>query len=73
MNPESAADYLKQSNWKALVEWLTAEAILVRPVDPLQFCRDLLGEKIVERGKSDFQADQTTGNTDNLRLFNSRS
>ena len=61
MNPESAADYLKQSNWKTLIEWLTAEAIITRPEDPLQFCRDLLGEKIVERGKCDFQSDQATG------------
>jgi hypothetical protein len=60
MDPESAALYLKKSNLKSLIEWLTAEVLLNRPEDPLQFSRDLLGQKIVERGKGDYQPEQTT-------------
>jgi hypothetical protein len=58
MNPEKAADYLTRVNWKSLVEWLTAEAILNRPSDPLQFCRDVLGAKLAEREGLDFRAEQ---------------
>ncbi len=60
MNPEKATDYLSKVNWKSLVEWLTAEAILNRPVDPIQFCRDLLGEKLSEQSGSEFKPDQIT-------------
>lgn len=59
-NPEKATEYLTRVNWKSLVEWLTAEAILNRPADPLQFCRDLLGAKLGERGGSDFRPEQVT-------------
>ena len=31
-----------------------------RPADPLQFCRDLLGAKLGERGGSDFRPEQVT-------------
>lgn len=55
MNPEKATDYLTRVNWKSLVEWLTAEAILNRPANPLQFCRDLIGEKLAEQSSSDFR------------------
>lgn len=62
MNPESAADYVAHSNLKGLVEWITAEAILTRPEDPVQFARDLLGQKLVERSKAtDFRPDEATG------------
>lgn len=57
---EKATEYLNRVNWKSLVEWLTAEAILNRPVDPLQYCRDLLGSKLAERGGLDFRPEQTT-------------
>ena len=61
MNPESASDYVAQSNLKGMIEWLTAEAILSRPEDPVQFARDLLGQKLVERKKqSQFQPDEAT-------------
>ena len=61
MNPESASDYVAQSNLKGMIEWLTAEAILTRPEDPVQFARDLLGQKLVERKKqSQFQPDEAT-------------
>jgi adenylate cyclase len=59
-NPEKATEYLNRVNWKSLVEWLTAEAILNRPTDPLQFCRDLIGAKLGERGGSDFRPEQVT-------------
>lgn len=60
MNPEKAADYLSRVNWKSLVEWLTAEAILNRPTDPLQFCRDILGAKLAENAGADFRPEQVT-------------
>jgi adenylate cyclase len=57
---EKATEYLGRVNWKSLIEWLTAEAILNRPHDPMQYCRDLLGSKLAERGGADFRADQVT-------------
>jgi hypothetical protein len=57
MNPEKATDYLSRINWKSLVEWLTAEVILNRPQDPINFCRDLLGVKIVQQTSVDFKPD----------------
>ena len=62
MNPESAADYVAHSNLKGLIEWITAEAILTRPDDPVQFARDLLGQKLVERSQAtDFRPEEATG------------
>mmetsp|Transcript_19770 Transcript_19770/g.21494 ORF Transcript_19770/g.21494 Transcript_19770/m.21494 type:complete len:477 (-) Transcript_19770:496-1926(-) len=60
MNPEKATDYLARINWKSLVEWLTAEAILNRPQDPIQFCRDLLGEKLAENSGAPFRPELIT-------------
>jgi hypothetical protein len=60
ISSEKATEYLNRVNWKSLVEWLTAEAILNRPVDPLQYCRDLLGGKLAERGGMDFRPEQIT-------------
>lgn len=60
MNPEKATDYLSRVNWKSLVEWLTAEAILNRPIDPVQFCRDLLGERLADQATAEFKPDQIT-------------
>lgn len=60
MNPEKATDYLSKVNWKSLIEWLTAEAILNRPANPIQFCRDLLGEKLAEQPDSEFKPDHVT-------------
>jgi len=59
-NPEKAQEYLSRVNWKSLMEWLTAEAILNRPNDPVQFCRDLMGSKVAERGGLDFRPEQVT-------------
>jgi hypothetical protein len=60
MNPEKATDFLARINWKSVVEWLTAEAILNRPQDPIQFCRDLLGEKIAENGGAAYRPEVVT-------------
>lgn len=60
MNPEKATDYLSKVNWKSLIEWLTAEAILNRPANPIQFCRDLLGEKLAEQPDPEFKPDHVT-------------
>ena len=43
-----------------MVEWLTAEVILHRPIDPLQYCRDLLGQKLAERGGTEFRPEVVT-------------
>lgn len=60
VNPEKATEYLSRVNWKSLVEWCTAETILNRPPDPVQFCRDILGAKIAERGGTEFRAEEVT-------------
>ena len=57
---EKATEYLSRVNWKSMIEWLTAEAILNRPRDPLQFCRDVLGTKLAQRGGTDFRPEQVT-------------
>ena len=33
-DPEDASAFLTRTNFKSIVEWLTAEAILNRPEDP---------------------------------------
>ena len=60
MDAEKATEYLARVNWKSMVEWLTAEAILNRPQDPIQFVRDIVGAKLAERGGTEFRAEQTT-------------
>ena len=60
MNPEKSADYLTRVNWKSLVEWLTAEVILNRPIDTLQYCRDLLGIKLASRTSIEFRPEVIT-------------
>ena len=60
MNPEKATDYLSKVNWKSLIEWLTAEAILNRPANPVQFCRDLLGETLADQKDPEFKPDEIT-------------
>ena len=59
-SPEKATEYLSRVNWKTMMEWLTAEAILNRPIDPVQFCRDVLGVKLTERSGGDFRAEALT-------------
>jgi len=43
---ESGEEYLNSMNFRALVEWITAEALLSRPEDPLAFIRLLMSEKL---------------------------
>lgn len=47
---QEASTYLARTNFKSLIEWLTAEAILNRPEDPVVFVRDLIDLKLSERG-----------------------
>lgn len=58
--PEKATEYLSRVNWKSLVEYLTAEVILNRPSDPVQFSRDILGEKLAQRGGIEFRPEHIT-------------
>jgi hypothetical protein len=46
---EKSAEYLAKVNWRTLMEWVTAEAILTRPTDPVIFCRDLLSIHVHKR------------------------
>jgi hypothetical protein len=39
---ESAADYLSKTNWKTLVEYLTAEIVFNRPENPISYVREVL-------------------------------
>ena len=43
-----------------MMEWLTAEAILNRPIDPVQFARDVIGVKLTERSGGDFRPEALT-------------
>lgn len=58
--PEDAAYYLRRTNFKALIEWMTAECILHRPEDPLAFCRDLCEQKVSDRGGGGYSSDAPT-------------
>jgi hypothetical protein len=56
--PEEASEYLSRTNFKSVIEWMTAEAILNRPDDPVSFCRNLLDMKIEARGSTPFAPEQ---------------
>jgi hypothetical protein len=56
--PEEASDYLSKTNFKSIVEWMTAEVILNRPEDPLSFCKNLIELKLDSRGSLPFAAEQ---------------
>mmetsp|Transcript_4238 Transcript_4238/g.5855 ORF Transcript_4238/g.5855 Transcript_4238/m.5855 type:complete len:499 (-) Transcript_4238:164-1660(-) len=56
--PEEATQYLQRTNFKTLIEWLTATSILHRPEDPLQFCSDLLLGKLEERAGVPYDPEQ---------------
>lgn len=60
VTPEDAADYLSRTNFKSVIELLTAEAILHRSEDPILFCRTLLDQKIQSRGGAAYAPDQAT-------------
>jgi hypothetical protein len=51
MDPQTAEAgeaYLNSMGFRSLIEWMTAEALLSRPDDPLTFLQNLLQEKIGE-------------------------
>ena len=48
LSAESGEDYLNSLNYRAIVEWLTAEILLSRPKDPLIFIQSIIAEKIEE-------------------------
>lgn len=51
MDPQTAEAgeaYLNSMGFRSLIEWMTAEALLSRPDDPLTFLQSLLQEKIGE-------------------------
>lgn len=56
--PEEASDYISRTNFKTVIEWMTAEVILNRPDDPMVFCRNLLDQKIDGRGGVPFSPEQ---------------
>lgn len=55
-----ATEYLSRMNWKTFVEWLTANVILNRPEDPLQFTRDVVGAKLLSRGSTNYKPEDLT-------------
>lgn len=58
--PEEAAAYLSRTNFKSVIEWLTAESILHRPDDPLAFIREVVDNKVSERGDAPYSAEHAT-------------
>lgn len=58
--PEEASDYLSRTNFKTIIEFLSAEAILHRPEDPVTFIRDILDQKIDERAGGRYDPGQST-------------
>ena len=58
--PEEASEYLSRTNFKSVIEWLTAETILNRPDDPTSFCKNLLEAKIEARGAVSYAPEQPT-------------
>ncbi|KAG3115277.1 hypothetical protein PI124_g5658 [Phytophthora idaei] len=63
MDPQTAEAgeaYLNSMGFRSLIEWMTAEALLSRPDDPLTFLQSLLQEKIGERKNGEkFQPEHT--------------
>ncbi|KAE8914680.1 hypothetical protein PF005_g1999 [Phytophthora fragariae] len=63
MDPQTAEAgeaYLNSMGFRSLIEWMTAEALLSRPDDPLTFLQSLLQEKIAERKSGEkFQPEHT--------------
>ena len=52
-SPETASEYLDSVNWKAFVEYLTAEIILHRPKKPIHYVLELINQKIKESEDSE--------------------
>ena len=45
---ESGEEYLNSMNFRSLIEWVTAEALLTRPEDPLAFTRTIIDKKLAQ-------------------------
>lgn len=52
--PEGAAEYLSNTNFKSLMEWMTAEMLFHRPEDPLAFVKAIVTKKLTERGSDKY-------------------
>ncbi|OQR96272.1 dual 3',5'-cyclic-AMP and-GMP phosphodiesterase [Thraustotheca clavata] len=50
---EGGEEYLNSMNFRSLIEWLTAEALLSRPEDPLAFIRTIASEKLALRSSGE--------------------
>ncbi|ETW10263.1 hypothetical protein H310_00612 [Aphanomyces invadans] len=50
---EGGEEYLNSMNFRSLIEWLTAEALLSRPDDPLAFVRTVISEKLAQRSSGE--------------------
>jgi hypothetical protein len=47
LGPDEAGDYLRATNFKSLLEYISAEVVISRPDDPLTFIRNLLDNRWV--------------------------
>ncbi|EQC33122.1 hypothetical protein SDRG_09110 [Saprolegnia diclina VS20] len=50
---EGGEEYLNSMNFRSLIEWVTAEALLSRPDDPLAFMRTIASEKLALRSSGE--------------------
>ncbi|ETV87803.1 hypothetical protein H257_01254 [Aphanomyces astaci] len=50
---EGGEEYLNSMNFRSLIEWFTAEALLSRPEDPLAFVRTVISEKLAQRSSGE--------------------
>ena len=57
---EGAAEYLQRHQFKALLEYLTAETILNRPDDPFTFLQKVLQSKISKRAGGEYKPEDNT-------------
>ena len=57
---EGAAEYLQRHQFKALIEYLTAETILNRPDDPYTFLQQVLQSKIRKRPGGEYKPEDNT-------------
>lgn len=56
MSTMSAAEYLASTNFKSMVEWLTAEVLFNRPEDPLAYVQKAVSAKLQARGSAPYSA-----------------
>jgi hypothetical protein len=64
MDPQTAEAgeaYLNSMGFRSLIEWVTAEALLSRPEDPLTFIKTIIDEKLSEVRNHDLSSCKVTG------------